>query len=333
MAPCDKGYRAIYRAFRDYSAMRDISFYSCLEVHGPLEVLCEKFRRISSPAVNPLGIGAQYYANGHREGSLCVYKDKAYPFGYIGEVRFFWVRHSTLWVWVHPGYKTEVLEELINLFELSPALQFSKKPRTDPSHLSLDQMKLEPKDISNPSRWTSPATEITITDLQGGFSRIRLFGPETFSVLKQALYTSPEMTLPSNNPTTWFQEYFQDKSETLKLQGLLWNQVQSSHEFPCQVILPLTVRDPRLFLPQRRTKDLERNERAGGAMETNQDFAQLLDEYWKAASSSPLRDMNLRGRTVNEKISDAELSKRRGELLIPGEKAILRIEEAGELLF
>lgn len=68
---------------------------------------------------------AQATISGSREGSLMFYKAGKYPFGAVGEVSFIWkpiINDSTtrsLWLWSHPGFFEELLQELISTFNLT----------------------------------------------------------------------------------------------------------------------------------------------------------------------------------------------------------------------
>ena len=317
-SPCDKGYRALYRAFSHYSAMQDISFFSCLEIQGPGSVICEAFKSFSSPLVNKLSIGAAFYTSGEREGCLHFYKQASYPYGYIGQITFLWNHYSSLstsilWLWVHPGYKEQVLEALTSVFELELELKFHKtiKMETDEKR-TIDEIKLDAKKLKERPVWKNEVSQVLLTDLEGCINRIRLYGPESTRVLKEILHTKTEVVKTSNS--TWVHDYYTgEKEEILVKQNKLWSLVTSFQDFPAHVVLPLTVRDVRVFLPRKRLKSVSKI----GEMEPL--FPELLQDYLRGCQS-PLSVSEWRDRVIEEKMSDVEFTKRRSQLLIPGKK-------------
>jgi ribonuclease P/MRP protein subunit POP1 len=73
--PNDKRYKASYRAAVKHCLLQDISFYRCIEVSGPFEVLKEGFSRIINNDEMPT-ITAKCFVNGTREGKCTVFMVK-----------------------------------------------------------------------------------------------------------------------------------------------------------------------------------------------------------------------------------------------------------------
>jgi len=318
IAACDKGYRAIYRAFTKYCTMRDISFYSCVELMGPREHICEIIGSNFVPTGTGFSLNSNMYKNTRQEGSLQFYKAGEYPYGYIGHITFLWMQENQLWLWVHPSFKEEVISQLCAAFKLYKITV----PLIDEVILeaTIDEAKLKPKGLTQRSQWINASTDVSLTDLDGALNRIRLCGPASTGVLKEILHSSPFDDLwasaaQSVNSTYWWQtnrEYI----NALQTQNKHWDSIKGIHMVPYRSILCLSVRDPRIFLPEKRLKgvnDLENDY-------LDMDISESLPyEHSSSQSECPLRVQSLRQQLVQEKMSDAEFSRRRSELLIPGE--------------
>ena len=102
--------------------LQDISYYCCIELNGSEEKLLENLQNLTSKECG-LTFGAKAFLKGTREGSVMLFHKNSYPFGAIGRVSFLWKllpqdksEDRTLWIWVHPAFYQEVLEELISVF-------------------------------------------------------------------------------------------------------------------------------------------------------------------------------------------------------------------------
>lgn len=77
--------------------------------------------------------GAKAFLDGTREGSVMLFHQNTFPHGAIGRVSFLWKpteelksdnnmqmsEARTLWIWVHPAFYQELLDELILLFHFT----------------------------------------------------------------------------------------------------------------------------------------------------------------------------------------------------------------------
>ena len=171
-------------------------------------------------------------------------------------------------------------------------------------------------------------------DMSGAFNRIRFCGPEVATVLKEVLHATP-LELIENCDDKWL-SWFNRQSDMngkkyVNAQALLWEAVDNMEDFPSQAILPLVVRDPRVFLPQKRTKVLLNNEASDAEeeeMEVDGQEAKPTEEAFLNSSElfaeflsqaiNPLEDSAVPGMLLKEKMTDEEFCKRRAGLLIPG---------------
>jgi hypothetical protein len=216
------------------------------------------------------------------------------------------------------------LEELVEGFDLNLEINFPQTESMEVDRVpSIDEIKLQPKHLEQRPCWHNELSGLAMIDLEGALNRIRLCGPESTTVLKEVLHTKSNISESSNPPkSTWYRDYYAgEKMGTFPMQNQLWSQVTSFHDFPAHIILPLTVQDPRVFLPQKRVKSISKRE------EMSPEFPQLLQDYLKS-TQSPLYSAEWRERVIHEKMTDSEFSRRRGQLLIPGKhkaQALLEI--------
>lgn len=163
--PCDKSYRALYRASAKYCLLQDVSYYNCIEIHGSYQIVIDGLKQISTTETG-LGFWAACYTKGTREGSSMLYNPNSYPYKAIGEVKFMWKPTSpaenkrTLWIWCHPSFSSKIFDILKEIFSSS---------------------------------------EITINNLCYDLNRFRLTGPLSLPILKKALITSNINNIPDGN--------------------------------------------------------------------------------------------------------------------------------------
>jgi len=100
-------------------------------LNGPLDQLLEHLQKLTSKECG-LTFGAKIFLDGTREGSVMLFHQNTFPYGAIGRVSFLWKpteevtsddsmqisEARTLWIWVHPAFYQELLDELISLFHL-----------------------------------------------------------------------------------------------------------------------------------------------------------------------------------------------------------------------
>ncbi|TSK20265.1 Ribonucleases P/MRP protein subunit POP1 [Bagarius yarrelli] len=115
--PTYKCYRASYRAMDSGCLLQDLSYYCCLELHGPEEQLLNALSRLTSKDAGPT-FAAVSCLSGKKEGNVMLYKADQYPHQPLGPVSFLWrpccstSPDRQLWIWAHPSLKQDLLPEL-----------------------------------------------------------------------------------------------------------------------------------------------------------------------------------------------------------------------------
>lgn len=236
-APCDKAFRACYRASSAHCLMQDISYYTPMKIVGSIESVKELFKTVTSPACG-LSVGAKAYTTGNREGELNMYEANSFPFNYIGKTNFLWdPTNTTLWLFLHPAYAKKVeavLTDLLSSVENSEDEIPGKKRKID----------------NNLSK------EIQIKAFPGTFNRFRLTGPNSQAVLVKGLKCITDLEKIRSNE--WVQQnaklntalYLKEKEDYWKTIST----VSSPSQLPPRAVIGLIVKDPRLMRPSHRTK-------------------------------------------------------------------------------
>ncbi|KAK5642718.1 hypothetical protein RI129_008885 [Pyrocoelia pectoralis] len=279
--PCDKAFRACYRATAKHCLVQDISYISCIEIKGPEEILIRKLKDISQRN-NGLSVGAKAYLNGSREGSVVLY-DEDLP---LGTIFFHWKpldnneeMERIIWIWVHAAYYLKTLKLLIKTF-------------------NLEQIGEESTLYSN--------SQVQLIELRNSLNRFKLTGPLSCAVLSNCLKTAKE----SNSK--WMQDYCSvvNNLEKISLQYEYWENVKSlltAAVLPPHHILSLTVVDPRYSMPKTRLKAVSQF----CSMSTPMNIPPKL-------AYGPIWDSQVRSHVKENKVSNAKLNEMRSELLVPG---------------
>lgn len=169
----DKCFRANYRAITKHCLLQDISYYTCIEIVGEESLLKTTLKTHCNPLT--LTFAAKIYTNGHREGTLMFFKKNGYPHFPIGNVHFFWRSSEadirTIWIWVHPAFYNDFLNEIISSFEFKQ--NNAERNTTDITH-DLNYL------------YTNDAGCKMIV-LRNALNRFRLHGPLALNVLREAL--------------------------------------------------------------------------------------------------------------------------------------------------
>ncbi|KAM6457605.1 ribonucleases P/MRP protein subunit POP1 isoform 2-T2 [Liasis olivaceus] len=263
-----------------------------------------------------------------------------------------------LWIWTHPAFKQGILSELRSVFQCSepveickpePVVTFSqeedkmnipehaghKRKREDKTGETVVPVK---KIIGNGTRdpyqpycWSSQTTGITISDLTMEVLQYRLIGPLSHCVLTKALkvalvHTDLDPTDPEIN--SWWVENcgnpdfvsLHHRQETIfeMLQGL------GSSDIPSGTVLGLTVGDPRVNLPKKRSKAMP-----DPAKYQEDKVKQLmLEGVSEECAQSFLWDYNVRKSVTDNKMSEQDLNHLRSKLLVPGSHLDLGPQES-----
>ncbi|XP_059850947.1 ribonucleases P/MRP protein subunit POP1 isoform X2 [Delphinus delphis] len=243
-----------------------------------------------------------------------------------------------LWIWLHPSLKQDILEEIKAVCQCveptkstvclpDPLLTPSQeKSQTDLPTEKIgkkrkwkdDEENTKPikkvigdgtRDPLQPYSWISPTTGIVISDLTMEMNRFRLIGPLSHSILTEALkaasvHTEGEDT--EKTPHCWWIETCRNpdsvslhhRQETI---FELLGGITSPAEIPAGTVLGLTVGDPRINLPQKRSRVLPNPEKC----QDNEKVRQLLLEGVPVeCSHSFLWNQDICKSVTENKISD-----------------------------
>ncbi|XP_068618365.1 ribonucleases P/MRP protein subunit POP1 [Battus philenor] len=238
--PCDKAFRACYRASSAHCLLQDISYYTPIQVSGPVDVIADMFRSVTNKSCG-LSIDAKAYIEGKREGSIHLYNPGTYPSGYIGKVRFIWISNDNsekeLWLFIHPSQIKEVESVLLNI--KSPG----KEGSTYSGHVE------KKRKISN------KYSNVRINIMSKSFNIFRLTGPKSQAVLSSTIKClDVKDKIPTN---AWFSSIKDISSLSLEQKSEYWENVKQAFSpslLPPSLIIGLIIKDPRLSRPKYRSK-------------------------------------------------------------------------------
>ncbi|XP_025306111.1 ribonucleases P/MRP protein subunit POP1 isoform X2 [Canis lupus baileyi] len=266
-----------------------------------------------------------------------------------------------LWIWFHPTLKQDILEELkaacqcvepikSTICTPDPLLTTSQeKSQTELPDEKIGKKRKWKDDGENakpvkvmgdgtrdphqPYSWVSPATGIIISDLTMEMNRLRLIGPLSHSILTEALKAASVQTKGEDaekTPHYWWIETCKDPDSVSlhhRQEAIfeLLGGVTSPAEIPAGTILGLTVGDPRINLPQKRSKVLPNPEKC----QDNEKVRQLLLEGVPVdCAHSFIWNHAICKNVTKNKISDQDLNRKRSELLVPGSQLVLGPQES-----
>lgn len=268
--------------------LQDVSYLNCIELQGEEANIVQYLGQLTNPGCG-LTFAAKSTLSGLREGSVTVFKKEASPRHAIGRVTFMWrpekVNSSrTLWIWCHPAFYDELLQELISLFqfklkesaemEVVPAvlqidINHKKCNQKKENHAgkSVDETKLQTRNITKLQKYSNGKETMIL--LKDTINRFRLTGPLSQVVLSEALKfidisnyikrEENEMDTDGEFKSGWVQEFYKDEFhlKCLSDQNDFWAclpNINSAGELPPRRIIAATVMDPRLSMPSTRTK-------------------------------------------------------------------------------
>ncbi|KAK4876708.1 hypothetical protein RN001_009214 [Aquatica leii] len=277
--PCDKAFRACYRATAKHCLIQDVSYVRCIQLRGNQDVLVNTMKSICIS--NSLSVGAKIYLTGNREGTNVMLGEKK-P---LGTFTFHWQpasdKNRVLWIWVHAAYYAAILNVLKDSFGL--------KLRIGQDHVFINEN-----------------TQVELTELKDSLNRFKLTGPLSSAVL----YNACKIVNKPNSQ--WFAEYIEnlDHLSRISEQHSYWNDIQNSmsvHELMPNHILCLIVNDPRYNLPRKKTKALPHLDLPKKCIDppSNLGFGAIWEE-------------DVRIYVKKNKISNAKLNELRSELLVGG---------------
>ncbi|DAA22604.1 ribonucleases P/MRP protein subunit POP1 isoform X1 [Bos taurus] len=267
-----------------------------------------------------------------------------------------------LWIWLHPALKQDILEEIKAVCQCMEPTKATVQipdplltPSQEKSQIDLPEEKVSKKrkrkddgenaqpvkkvtgdgtrDPLQPYSWLSPATGIVIRDLTMEMNRFRLIGPLSHCILTEALKAASvhsEGEDTEKTPHRWWIETCKnpDSVSLHRRQEAVFELlggITSPAEIPAGTILGLTVGDPRINLPQKRSKVLPNPEKC----QDNEKVRQLLLEGVPVeCSHSFLWNQDICKSVTENKISDQDLNRKRSELLVPGSQLFLGPHES-----
>lgn len=308
----DKCFKANYRAVARHCLMQDISYYTCVEINGPEQILKETLKSHCNPL--ELTFAAKIFITGVREGTVMFFKKNGYPRSPIGHVHFLWrssqLNLRTIWIWVHPSFLDDFVAEIISSFEFE---------------LNESTNETECKQYFNRNNCNMSIHRNTL-------NRFRFYGPLTISVLTDALHLPNKKICSRTNTTnvvqsegnemdheaeieelkSWHIEYYNNPEnvESLKIQRQLWNvlkSLQSPSQLPPNIVLGFTILDPRFHLPQKRIKSLREI----------QDI-EIMPMPPTSANSSPIWEKEIRDKVSKECVRTSTINNLRSKCLVPG---------------
>ncbi|KAM4706292.1 ribonucleases P/MRP protein subunit POP1 [Rhinophrynus dorsalis] len=264
-----------------------------------------------------------------------------------------------LWIWTHPTFKQDILKELrhVCLCEEKPDNAVNKpdsvadvqqeEPITKGTarkrkRHDKDGERAVPvkkivgdgtRDSIDPYYWVSKHTSIRISDLTMEIVRYRLIGPLSHCVLSEALRAAPlhkELEGADSGPHDWWADYCRNPDNVLlhNQQESVFQLLQgigSPAEIPAGTILGLTVGDPRLNLPQKKTKAVPN---LGKYEDKDKAKSIRLEGVPVECTQSIIWTSDIRSKATENKISEQELNRLRSELLVPGSRLDLGNSES-----
>lgn len=272
-------YISIYMVIICSSILKDISFLCCIELIGPFHTLLSGLARHTS-SCSGLTFGAVSLLDGSHEGEIMFYEDGKYPYKAIGTLLFFWKPNEPslseerkLWLWAHPSFYQHVVNALASTFDLhneastdpmpitengnSQGKEFSQPPKRmkiqaeDIKSKNVEEMKLVTRNVpfERTPKYKNSCGRVQMVLLKDTLNRFRLTGPLSQAVLREALQLQyDDKTEPHTDPVS---------KEGRESHHKFWDSISnlsSPAELPPRIILSLTVKDPRLQIPDKRTK-------------------------------------------------------------------------------
>lgn len=295
-APCDKAFRACYRASSAHCLIQDISFYTPIEITGPDNLIKQMFNSITHFSCG-LGICAKAYLGGKREGSIHLYEKNSYPFGYIGKAQFIWHNGGVkrnLWLFIHPSQIKQVESVLTDL--LRP------ESKADDYEVVEKRRKVCNKFSEN----------IRFKLFPRSYNRFRLTGPKSHAVLVNTFKCIENIEQIKHNK--WLSATENDNLH-LKEKQLYWESLKtlsSPSQIPAKAVVGLVIKDPRLSRPEYRTKAV-----SGDSLNVNMDSLLDIPQF---VSSSPIWNTSLHDVIKKENLSNTQyIDHITKTQLVPGE--------------
>ncbi|XP_033224394.1 ribonucleases P/MRP protein subunit POP1 [Belonocnema kinseyi] len=198
--PNDKCFKANYRAVAAHSLIQDISYFTCLEISGPLDTLISALAKHSDPSFD---FRNESLINGAKEGAIMFYRKGGFPEFPLGNVNFIWRprisdertgsdpneisdSNKTIWLWIHPGSYQEIFHELISNFEFEFKSE-SEEIFENEEYTDLEKMPSAFKILQVIKTPVYKNEKCEMIVLRNSLNRFRISGPLSLSVLTEAL--------------------------------------------------------------------------------------------------------------------------------------------------
>nr|XP_061789906.1 ribonucleases P/MRP protein subunit POP1-like [Nerophis lumbriciformis] len=363
--PTLKCYRPSYRAMSTHCLLQDLSYYCCLELQGEEDKLLNCLSQLTSKEAGPT-FAQKLCLSGQRQGSVVLYKAGQFPSQALGPVTFLWRPRTSgsadrqLWTWVHPALKQDILAEFQSVCQCEAVVlpplplvmqaDMVSAAGSQPEPDKTREIKPTPgrkrkqshrdangppakkilgdgtRSPDTPVTWKSSSTGIVINDLTMEIVRYRLIGPQSHSVLADALEAATDCDdMSKSQPSCfWWPDHCKEESK-MKLHQQqsdvfhILKGIYSSAELPPGTVLGLTVDDPRLNIPKKRVKALPCVEEAQEVDNEKRKELSLLGVPEHCCQSF-LWEQSVRNHVTENKISEQELNRMKSEVLVPGSR-------------
>ena len=136
------------------------------------------------------------------------------------------------------------------------SVQVKKKLKT------VNEMKLSGRNVpfERTPKYCSSSSRVSLTLLKDTLNRFRLTGPEVLNVLKAAFIPANVHSVEDTDEDgvskdkCWWRDYYNDEAKTNchQNQAAAFKKLSYSH-LEKRTVLPLTIRDPRMTLPKKKT--------------------------------------------------------------------------------
>ncbi|KAL1506338.1 hypothetical protein ABEB36_005722 [Hypothenemus hampei] len=290
--PCDKSFRACYRATTQHCLVQDMSYVKCIELNGSYEDIMSQLEKMVDIRTG-LTFKALCFREGKKFGELTLFEPavNSYERKAIGQIKYLWNQYADgrklLWLFVHAAFYKQMVTLFIKLFNFELLKENELKTIT----------------------YKSPQGVI-LKELEYELDTISLTGSLAIDILKIALRTV-ELTEKHQDMLRNCTRKFLIK------QNQVFDNLSKESHIPPNMVLSITVNDPRLNFPTKRTKAL-----LNSCTPNDDDF----DELQSNLSFSPLFDERVRNLIKTNRVSNEEICKLREKNLIPGSELELKNE-------
>ncbi|KAJ1357503.1 hypothetical protein KIN20_015668 [Parelaphostrongylus tenuis] len=285
-----RSFRPCYRDSTRHCTVRDKSYLSCLLISHEDQALI--ISMLSSLCVNTTSPTFAFKSSldGRYEISTLIYHPGQYPLGFIGPVRFQWIKNNDmckLALWMHPSCREEVLFVLKELLELVEEERMEDNNESNTVPHTIEEWRLSRMKVRT-NTWTGK-NGIRVQDLRDQLVRIRLYGPLAVSIVCDSLKLVSDENAPQfrTNHSEW-------RDSVSKL---------TTGSFVDGTIFSLLIEDPRIS--RLSSKKVPLSEGIGLPLES---YCVPQAAFW---------DNDIRMKALSDRVTDSELNKLKGQSLGP----------------